>query len=1300
LSQPWAVVQPVTGQTPGQFTVSIDGSALADGTHQTLLTVTAAGVPGSPKTITVTVVVQPSGGVPCTADAWFCQPFDALQLGDLDGQGGWTVLPGDETGQVELDARGVGNTLSIDPPPGTFVKDIVTVPDHPIEGTEISMQVMTNGPPSTEKQVAKIEFYTVPGVAWGKTLRTFGALRFGSTLYLQYGANIYQTLVEVMEPGRWYGVTVRYQNGQIQAVVDGVLTFTTANPLSGTHPVQAFTTTGWDFPGVGNLDVIQARSVGGGGSGGTAILSVVPMSLTFWEFKACELTSTDPLAMTPRLAETTPSEPKAIDGRARVSASAGANDTTSSLRVPRPIVFEPNAGQMNPDVRFAHRSPSRSLYFTPRDVTLVTSASSSSVKPSTNAKDTTRPDRAVMRTRFRGANPAPVIRASNPLPGRSHYLVGRDRSRWRTNVDHFAKVEYQQLYPGIDLVFYGTDGLLEYDFVVAPGADPRRIELEFDGVDRLSVDRNGDLLLAGRGLDVVHRKPRVYQEIGGRRRIVEGRFVAKSATVAAFEIGDYDRGARLVVDPTLTYSTYFGGGRNDWAHSIATDAAGDVYIAGVTDSSDFPTVAPFQALLAEPLLYDAFVTKFSSDGSTVLFSTYLGGTGDEASSGTYVVPTNGGVLVAGSTASSDFPVLNPVQENLAGEYDGYITKLDASGSQVLFSTYLGGSDLESIQGLGADSGGEAVVTGTTQSSNFPTTPGAIQSNLSGSQDVFVTKLEAAGTDLVYSTYYGSSFWDQAVAMAVDGSGAAYVVGYTGSTNFPTTPDPLHGSPAIANDGFIFKLDPSGESAVYSTYLGGGKPYGVGVDGSGNVYYTGHTQFPGYPTTPNAAQGICSNNCLFGDAFVSSLDATGTEYRYSTFLGGSGDDHGVGITVESGGTAYVVGWTRSDDFPLGSPIQDLRLGDTFNGDRDGFVTEFSSTGVRGYSTYLGGNGDDVANAVARDGANNTVVLIGGGSDDFPMKDALQAQPFGLPQSDAIIAKINDAASPLGSGRLELGAANYAVVEGADQAVITVRRWDGTSGQVTVGYSTSDGTATELDDYEPVSGTRVFTDGQNAKQVGVPILNDTVAESDETFSLTLSNPTGGAILGSPATATVTIVATEGDFGSMLSRTFTVFDRNSPTGPSWVAVVDAGLPNAPWLTLDSYSGVGPSTITATVDTSGLEIGPHSATITISSPEAANGPQIIQVSLSFPARTGWGANDGSVRCATPAGVAGCSEQPYDGGKDEAAIEAAKPRCGPDVADASRIRSCSPAASRGPSGGAGRRVLPPRRHRQRPRGH
>jgi hypothetical protein len=479
-----------------------------------------------------------------------------------------------------------------------------------------------------------------------------------------------------------------------------------------------------------------------------------------------------------------------------------------------PLHFEQNRGQSDPQVKFLARGLGYALFLTPTEAVLSLRGAKAGPAAASSA--------AVLRMKLVGARPEAEVRGAGPLPGQVNYFRGRDPAKWYRHIPTYAQVRYEEVYPGIDLVYYGQQRQLEYDFVVAPEADPRRIRLGFEGTAGTPrLEGQGSLVLPLASGEVRLHKPVLYQEVDGQRREVAGRYVLhpeadQTLAQVGFEVADYDRTRPLVIDPVLVYSTYLGGSHADAGLSIAVDETGSAYITGETSSTDFPTTAT----VPQPTLAgarDAFVTKLSADGTALVYSTYLGGSaGDRGLS--IAVDGAGQAYVTGATESTDFPTQNALQPTFGGVQDAFVTKLSADGATLLYSTYGGGSGAETGTAIAVDEEGQAYVTGSTTSADLPAL-NAFDSTLGGTQDAFVAKLTAEGTAVVYATYLGGSASETGAGIAVDGEGQAYVTGSTDSADFPTQ-NALQPTFGGVQDAFVTKLSADGAALLYSTYGGG------------------------------------------------------------------------------------------------------------------------------------------------------------------------------------------------------------------------------------------------------------------------------------------------------------------------------------------------------------------------------------------------------------------------------------------------------------------------------------------------
>jgi len=636
-----------------------------------------------------------------------------------------------------------------------------------------------------------------------------------------------------------------------------------------------------------------------------------------------------------------------------------------------PRGFEANLGQSDQRARFVERAGSGTLFFTQDEVVLS--------GPS------------ILRLKLRGASGGVRLRGGDPLAGASNYLIGNDARRWITDVPRYGKVRYEGVYSGVDLTFYEGSQGLEYDFTLMPGADARQIRLAISGARTITLGTDGSLRLTLANEEVRMLKPVAYQEVRGHRAAVEAEFRVNQAEVG-FRIGPYDRSRPLIIDPVLTYSTYLGGSANDAAAGIAIDLLGNAYVIGSTMSADFPVVNGDQT--TNHGAQNIFVTKMSADGSTTVYSTYLGGSGTDSGQG-IAVDVAGYACITGATTSLDFPTASALQAALAGAQNGFVAKLNAKGSGLVYSTYLGGSGTDQGYAAASDSAGNCTVAGSTTSTNFPTFL-PMQGTLKGGSDGFVARINPVGSAFLYSTYLGGSGNDTVRGVALDASENAYLTGDTASADFPVV-GAFQPVPGGGSDAFVTKLNAAGSSLAYSTYLGGAANdtgRAITVDAAGNAYVTGDTSSVNFPLS-NALQTALSGG---SDAFVTQLNSTGSALGYSTYLGGSGNDLGFGVAVDGSGNAYVAGETASANFPLANALQGA-----LGGGRDAFVAEIIAGGsALAYSTYLGGSGDDVATGLAVDAGGNAAAAGWTASTNFPTVAAVQSSLAG--GQDAFLLKI--------------------------------------------------------------------------------------------------------------------------------------------------------------------------------------------------------------------------------------------------------------------------------------------------------
>lgn len=794
------------------------------------------------------------------------------------------------------------------------------------------------------------------------------------------------------------------------------------------------------------------------------------------------LSRTDRPGAHPSPALPTPHGLRRPDGeeRARISESYGK----------LPLSFESNQGQADPQIDFISRGKGYSIYLKPSEAIIALNMATDKVtsgkplyEPKSLWRENGKREHALVKMKLVGANVAPRVRGVERLNEQVRYFIGNDPTKWQADVPTFAKVSYQEVYPGIDLIYYGNQRRLEYDFNVAAGADPRAIKLTFEGVKALEIDGQGDLILRTPSGDVRQHRPVIYQEVGHVRHVVSGHYVVTSDNQVGFELEAYDETQSLTIDPVLSYSTYLGNGGNEAGFDIAVDGAGNAYVTGTADSPEFSTSGGS----------NAFVMKLNATGTARSYFTVLGGDGDDIGFG-IAVDGAGNAYVTGSSDSTNFPTTNALQSSFGGgDRDAFIAKLNPTGASVGYSTYLGGSGDDAGLDIAVDDSGNAYVVGSTSSAEF---------SLLGGNNAFVTKLNPAGNVRVYLAALGGSGDDKGLGIAVDSIGNAYITGLTDSTNF-TTANPLQATIGGLYDAFLAKLNATGSTLVYSTYLGGGgndAGFAVTADLAGSAYVTGSTDSTEF------------SNLGGTNVFVSRLNASGSERSYFTVLGGSGNDAGFGVAVDKTGSAYITGFTDSANFTLTNPIQSSLGG----GAQDAFVARLDVAGsALAYSTYLGGNGDDAGLGIGIDNKGNLYVTGFTNSSNLSTPGVVQSTFGG--GGDTFVTKITDGATV--SSTLQFSNTDYNVTEGQHSVQVVLTRTGDLSGTATVFYQTVNQNASDRTDYTAALGTLHFAPNESTKTLNILVTNDVFVEGSETFIITLSS-SGGAVLGLPTTATVKI------------------------------------------------------------------------------------------------------------------------------------------------------------------------------------
>jgi dockerin type I repeat protein/beta-propeller repeat-containing protein len=721
---------------------------------------------------------------------------------------------------------------------------------------------------------------------------------------------------------------------------------------------------------------------------------------------------------------------------------AGADRSALTRALERmPLYFIKNQGQLDSRVAYYVQGRDAALYFTLDGVTLALTNPENGArrsegrfeKASLRREKTRGPERFgrwTVKLDFVGANPHPTIVAADPTPAVVSYFKG-PKETWKAGLATYGSILYSDLWPGIDLIYSGTASRLKYSFLVKPGADPARVQLAYRGVKGIRRNEAGQLEVetdAGRFQD---DEPYAYQEVDGRRQGIGVSYALDRASTGGshaygFALAPYDRSKPLVLDPaTSVYTGYIGGNSDDRGYAIAVDGSGNAYITGLTFSSEatFPvTTGPD---LTYNLFSDAFVAKVNAAGTALVYCGYIGGNDDDQGNA-IAVDGSGNAYVTGTTFSTEasFPVTVGPDLTQNGSSDAFVAKVNAAGTALVYCGYIGGTGDDQGNAIAVDGSGNAYVTGTTFSTeaSFPVTVGPDLTQ-NGASDAFVAKVNAAGTALVYCGYIGGSSDDGGYGIAVDGSGNAYVAGFTYSTEatFPVTvgPDVTQNG---ASDAFVAKVNAAGTALVYCGYIGGSgndQAYGIAVDGSGNAYVTGFTISSQATFPVTVGPGLTYNGGQ--DAFVAKVNAAGTALVYCGYIGGSSDDGGNAIAVDGSGNAYVAGFANS-----GQATFPVNIGPNliYNGGGDAFVAKVNASGIGlAYCGYIGGNGLDTALGIALDSSGNAYVTgyttstqatfpvtvgpdltyNGGAADAFVTKitDTCAGRPKGDINSDGVV-----------------------------------------------------------------------------------------------------------------------------------------------------------------------------------------------------------------------------------------------------------------------------------------------------------
>ena len=629
-----------------------------------------------------------------------------------------------------------------------------------------------------------------------------------------------------------------------------------------------------------------------------------------------------------------------------------------------PPVFVRAGGQAGAEVSFYLDGPELQAHFKASSITLKTRE---------------------MRAQIQFAGASHPVLDGKRSSGKINLITGDEPSAWKTGLEPYENVIYHGLYNGIDAIYTTSGPHLKSEFRVSPYSNPDQIRLRYTGDGHLRIDPNGDLVLSNASSELREKAPEVYQQWNTGRVRVEAHYQLLGDQTVKFQIGPYNSSLPLIIDPVISYCSYIGGSGMGAITAVAVDSQGNLYMTGWTESLDFPISGAFHSSNGGG--DDAFVIKLNASGNALIYATYIGGSGSDQGAG-IAVDSSGEVYLTGSTSSSNFPLASPIQGTLGGESDAFVLKLSASGNTLIYSTYLGGSGWEQGTAIAIDASGNAYVAGDTQSTNFPVL-NPVQTIFGGSTDAFVSKLNSSGA-MAFSTYLGGSGVEHAGGIAVDANGSAYIAGSTYSTNFPIV-NALYGANAGGQDAFVCKLGAAGNSIVYSTYLGGSsadQANAIALDSSNAAYVTGITTSANFPTVSG---GLRTTYNGMQDSFVAKLLVNGATLAYSTYIGGSTSNNAMAIAVDPNGDAYITGSTSSVDFPTVNTLQPA-----LGGNLDAFVAELNATAsALVFSTFYGGSGSDVGNALALDPTGNMYVGGQTNSSDLPLCEPLYPSYEGLP-----------------------------------------------------------------------------------------------------------------------------------------------------------------------------------------------------------------------------------------------------------------------------------------------------------------
>jgi len=777
-----------------------------------------------------------------------------------------------------------------------------------------------------------------------------------------------------------------------------------------------------------------------------------------------------------------------------------------------PATFEANRGQADPSVRFLSRGPGYSLFLTQSGAFVSVPLPSDS---SSRHEDVNR--FSVLELRFAGANHHSSIEGLMLQASRSNYFLGNRAEDQHAGVPNYGQVRYAAVYPGIDLVFHGDPSRLEFDLTLAPGADPGRIRFRLKGAKKVALDTGGDLIATVGAKELRLHHPAAFQRTDSGEQAVEAAFVVSSRDEISFRLGTYNPALPLTIDPVLTYASFLGGSGADTAFAVALDPQHNFYVAGQTASTNFPVSAGVQGTFGGAT--DAFVLKIKADGSGLAYSTFLGGSLTDAGQA-LAVDSQGNAYVAGYTNSLNFPTVNALQPALAGGQDVFVSKLGPDGSSLFFSTYLGGSGLDTIAAIALDASNNVVLAGTTKSQDFPVVNALepTLTGTAGNSDAFVAKLKADGSALLFSTYFGGTGVDGATGVAVSSAGNIWVDGGTGSTDFPVVNalQSTFGGGGVTNvspgDAFLAEFKSDGSALVFSTYWGGSgqeQATSVSLDANDNVFLVGITSSTDFPTH-NALQPQLASAAGF-NGFVTKFAADGSSAPFSTYFGGSGSELVFGSATDASGNIFISGSTSSTNLPLVDPIQSSNLG----GSTDGFIAELAANGsTLLFSTYLGGTGTDSFNRMAVD--TSGVYVVGStDSADFPVTGSPISQYMG--GGDGVVVVISTSSGGAPSASLSptsltfpsepagtTSAAQQVTLSNAGTAPLTLHSF-----VINGDFSFTDNCQATLAPSASCTFGVTFKPTATGTRTGTLTINDDASDSPQQVSLTGTGTAGAAV-----------------------------------------------------------------------------------------------------------------------------------------------------------------------------------------------